>query len=68
MRKLARAAAIYSPATTPRAQFTDTSDNHPPSNAPNRIATMVEPSIKPLAFTNLSGVTSSLRMPYFAGE
>ena len=44
------------------------SDSHPPNSAPNKIATMVEPSIKPLALTNLSADTNSRRMPYLAGE
>ena len=40
----------------------------PPSTVPRMIETTVSPSIQPLAATSFSGGSSSVRIPYFAGE
>ena len=40
----------------------------PPSTVPRMIEPTVVPSIQPLAATSRSGGSSSVRMPYFAGE
>ncbi|MNT46092.1 hypothetical protein D3C72_1827150 [compost metagenome] len=40
----------------------------PPSNTPRMIDAMVSPSIQPLALTNWEAGSSSVRMPYLAGE
>ncbi len=40
----------------------------PPSSTPRMIEPIVRPSIHPLAFTSCDGGSSSVRMPYFAGE
>ena len=42
--------------------------NCPPSNTPRMMDAMVRPSIQPLALTNWEEGSSSVRMPYFAGE
>jgi hypothetical protein len=40
----------------------------PPSTVPRMIDITVKPSIQPLAGTSFSGGSSSVRMPYLAGE
>ena len=40
----------------------------PPSSTPRMIDAIVRPSIQPLALTSCEGGSSSVRMPYFAGE
>ena len=40
----------------------------PPSTVPRMIEATVRPSIQPLASTSFSGGSSSVRIPYFAGE
>ena len=40
----------------------------PPSTVPRMMDATVVPSIQPLAATSLSGGSSSVRMPYLAGE
>ncbi|POM21760.1 hypothetical protein CSX04_03200 [Burkholderia cepacia] len=40
----------------------------PPSTVPRMIELTVVPSIQPLAATSRSAGSSSVRMPYFAGE
>ncbi|MCY1363824.1 hypothetical protein D9M69_506030 [compost metagenome] len=40
----------------------------PPSTMPSRIEAMVSPSIQPLALTSCDDGSSSVRMPYLAGE
>lgn len=40
----------------------------PPSTVPRMIEPTVSPSIQPLAATSFSGGSSSVRMPYLAGE
>ena len=40
----------------------------PPSRMPRMIEAMVRPSIQPLALTNWETGSSSVRMPYLAGE
>jgi hypothetical protein len=40
----------------------------PPSTVPRMIEATVVPSIHPFASTSRSGGSSSVRMPYFAGE
>src|SRR6266571_2385249 len=40
----------------------------PPSTVPRLIEATVRPSIQPLASTSFSGGSSSVRIPYFAGE
>ena len=40
----------------------------PPSTVPKMIDITVRPSIQPLATTSFSGGSSSVRMPYLAGE
>ena len=40
----------------------------PPSTVPRMIDATVSPSIQPLAATSFSGGSSSVRIPYFAGE
>ncbi len=40
----------------------------PPSSTPRMIEAIVSPSIQPLALTSCDGGSSSVRMPYFAGE
>ncbi len=40
----------------------------PPSTVPKMIDITVRPSIQPLAATSFSGGSSSVRMPYLAGE
>jgi hypothetical protein len=40
----------------------------PPSRTPMMIEPTVAPSIQPLAMTSCCGGSSSVRMPYFAGE
>jgi hypothetical protein len=42
--------------------------SEPPSTMPRRIDAIVSPSIQPLAFTNCEAGSSSVRMPYLAGE
>ena len=40
----------------------------PPSRMPRMMDAMVRPSIQPLALTSCDGGSSSVRMPYLAGE
>ena len=40
----------------------------PPTTKPRMMEPTVSPSIQPLAMTSFSGGSSSVRMPYFAGE
>ena len=40
----------------------------PPSRKPRMIEVTVRPSIQPLAMTSFSGGSSSVTMPYLAGE
>ena len=40
----------------------------PPSTVPRMMEATVVPSIQPLAATSFSGGSSSVRMPYLAGE
>ncbi|MNT12239.1 hypothetical protein D3C72_1471600 [compost metagenome] len=40
----------------------------PPTTVPRMIEPTVRPSIQPLASTSFSGGSSSVRMPYLAGE
>ncbi|MNW03899.1 hypothetical protein D3C71_1999020 [compost metagenome] len=40
----------------------------PPSSTPRMMEVIVSPSIQPLARTNWLGGSSSVRMPYLAGE
>ena len=40
----------------------------PPTTVPSTMEPTVSPSIHALATTRLSGGSSSVRMPYFAGE
>jgi hypothetical protein len=40
----------------------------PPTSTPRMIEPMVSPSIQPLALTSCEGGSSSVRMPYLAGE
>ena len=40
----------------------------PPSNTPRMMEAMVSPSIQPLALTSCEAGSSSVRMPYLAGE
>ncbi len=40
----------------------------PPSTVPKMIDITVRPSIQPFAATSFSGGSSSVRMPYLAGE
>ena len=40
----------------------------PPSKTPRMIEPMVRPSIHPLALTSCDAGSSSVRMPYLAGE
>ena len=40
----------------------------PPSTVPRMIEPTVVPSIQPLAATSFSGGSSSVRIPYLAGE
>ncbi|MNW12716.1 hypothetical protein D3C71_2104780 [compost metagenome] len=40
----------------------------PPTTVPRMIELTVSPSIQPLAITSFSGGSSSVRMPYLAGE
>jgi hypothetical protein len=40
----------------------------PPSSTPSTIEATVRPSIHPLATTSCSGGSSSVRIPYLAGE
>ena len=40
----------------------------PPSTTPRMIEAIVSPSIQPLALTSCDGGSSSVRMPYLAGE
>ena len=42
--------------------------SRPPSSVPRMIDPTVVPSIQPLAATSFSGGSSSVRMPYLAGE
>ena len=66
--RLATTAPAYTTAQTPSAAMICQSARIPPAIEPSRIAAMVEDSIRPFAFTNLSPVVSSPRMPYLAGE
>ena len=40
----------------------------PPKTVPKMIELTVKPSIQPLAATNFSGGSSSVKIPYLAGE
>jgi hypothetical protein len=40
----------------------------PPSTAPRMIDAIVRPSIQPLALTSCDAGSSSVNIPYFAGE
>jgi len=42
--------------------------NWPPNNTPKMMDAIVKPSIQPLALTNCEAGSSSVKMPYFAGE
>ena len=42
--------------------------NIPPKTVPKMIEPTVNPSIQPLAATNFSGGSNSVKMPYLAGE
>ena len=42
--------------------------NCPPSKTPKMMDAMVRPSIQPLALTSWEAGSSSVRMPYLAGE
>lgn len=53
-------------ASSAAATFGETST--PPATKPRMIEATVSPSIQPLAMTSFSGGSSSVRMPYLAGE
>ncbi|MCY1237016.1 hypothetical protein D9M72_496960 [compost metagenome] len=51
-----------------RMSDTCTEISAPPTTVPRMIEPTVSPSIQPLASTSFSGGSSSVRMPYLAGE
>ena len=67
MVKAINADEIYKPIIKYRAKLIEYSASIAPTRVPPNIASMVEPSIQPLAFTSVCSSTSSGRMPYFAG-
>ena len=42
--------------------------NWPPTSTPKMMEAMVSPSIQPLALTSIEAGSSSVKMPYLAGE
>ena len=52
----------------PKAATIQGPTNWPPSKTPKMMEAIVRPSIQPLALTSCEGSSSSVRMPYLAGE
>ena len=71
---MAASAAVFTPVSisgmSKASRWPDTTGpiSWPPSSTPRMMEAMVSPSIQPLALTSCEAGSSSVRMPYLAGE
>ena len=63
-----QSASKVSPASWLKAEAIHGPTSWPPSKTPKMMEAIVRPSIQPLALTSCEGSSSSVRMPYLAGE